>query len=168
MQEIEWTAIVSQETPCGQPVSFDLTRAVKRWLQHPEDNLGVVVKVEDRQENMIDPRAVFKSLECANGEYARPNKSCDKTTSHVSLFDTGSRPQRPIPSRLADISRELMESNDDQESLRRFASSLNTNKYPILDVGSIEISDFGEDTQTLQIFERATRNNGRGKPRQLR
>ena len=50
VQEIEWTAIVSQETPCGQPVSFDLTRAVKRWLQHPEDNLGVVVKVEDRQE----------------------------------------------------------------------------------------------------------------------
>ena len=70
VQEIEWTAIVSQETPCGQPVSFDLTRAVKRWLQHPEDNLGVVVKVEDRQENMIDPRAVFKSLECANSENA--------------------------------------------------------------------------------------------------
>ena len=70
VQEIEWTAIVSQETPCGQPVSFDLTRAVKRWLQHPEDNLGVVVKVEDRQENMIDPRAVFKSLECVNGENA--------------------------------------------------------------------------------------------------
>ena len=97
----------------------------------------------------------------------RPNKSCELTTSHVSLFDTGSRPQRPIPSRLADISRELMESNDDQESLRRFASSLNTNKYPILDVGSIEISDFDEDTQALHIFERPTRNNGRGKPRQL-
>ena len=77
-------------------------------------------------------------------------------------FFAGSRPQRPIPSRLADISRELMESNDDQESLRRFASSLNTHKFPILDVGSIEISEAEQNAQTMHLFGR-NRNEILGK-----
>ena len=67
MREIEWTVMMSQEMACGQPVAFDLTRAVKRWMQYPEDNLGLEVEVEDRQENRIDPHAVFRNLECVNG-----------------------------------------------------------------------------------------------------
>lgn len=47
-----------------------------------------------------------------------------------------------------------MESNDDQESLRRFASSLNTHKFPILDVGSVEISEAEEVAQTMHLFGR--------------
>ena len=69
MREIEWTSnVMSSHTPCGHPVVFDLNRAVKRWVRHPQTNLGIEIEVEDRHENKVNPTVVFKNLVCVNGK----------------------------------------------------------------------------------------------------
>ena len=60
--------LLTDDSPCGYPVVFDLSEAVKTWVAHPEENLGITIEVEDSRTTSIDPSTVFKGLDCQTGK----------------------------------------------------------------------------------------------------
>ena len=62
------TWLLTDDSPCGYPVVFDLSEAVKTWVAHPEENLGITIEVEDIRTTSIDPSTVFKGLDCQTGK----------------------------------------------------------------------------------------------------